>query len=288
MFNQNNMSTNSFVPAFGANKSEINYLMKLEKAAHIHANKCAATVWNNVMANSYSSYLPMELALQLAKAKADISFFCELQNARYINSQHINEIIAKKNKHSHTNKHTHTDKHTHTNTDKKSYTKSGLNSASKTISKTVSKTVSKIISKPISKPVSDILPKIILKPVSDKVPKIIPKPISAFVSVDVNNLINTDSAKKLNKPIRLTPTSKSIFWKRVIGSDKLDAYFVSGYKNPETDSIETPYDFCKKCKSDGVVFKWNRKYGTLTLSSDDRNKMNVYVQKLRQIIGSIE
>jgi hypothetical protein len=75
--------------------NNLNNLNNLELNALTYANNCASKVWNNVINNSYNFSIPMHLTIPLAKANADIAFYCELLRARSINDQYINESESK-------------------------------------------------------------------------------------------------------------------------------------------------------------------------------------------------
>jgi hypothetical protein len=105
-----------------------------------------------------------------------------------------------------------------------------------------------------------------------------PKPISAIKSS--SNIFNIKN--KLNK----TNTDKHIFWKRKIGTSKLNMYCNLGYKNSDTNCIEYPFDFHKKCKTEDVTFNWDRKLGTIMLSSFKRDKINICIKELKKITDS--
>jgi hypothetical protein len=242
------MTPNNFIPMLSNDQFQFNYL---ELNAQMYANNCASTVWNNVINNSYNFSIPMHLTIPLAKANADIAFYCELQHARLINTQYINDSVSK--------------------------------TESKPVSKTESKPVSKTESKPVSKTES--------KPVFIKKSK----PISALSSISSNQqnndrliydkLIETNTNTEKSY-LKSSISSRPIIWKKKISVKNSDAYEIFGYDNLETYRLNTLFDFGKECNDQGVKFNWNRINGILRLESNDREKMNFFVPKLKMIIES--
>lgn len=308
MSDNSNIVSNIFVPAFGAVQSEIEYLKQIEFNAFSYANACASVTFTDLITSYRKINLPVDIAYNWSKFNADCVFFLQLQYARMMNHQHIEEIVF--------NRHREYLKlqsqiqipqfaQEKVNTQN---TLSKVNTYSKINNSVATKIYSSVPSKASGSSHSDDHTPCETKTHSK------PKPISTIhaalvkaenqkdliaskaedIFADFNSIMQNKKQKKLQeKPVSseldfpvAMHYSKPITWKRIIGADKLDAFCNTGYKNSETKCIDTPFDFRKKCKAKGVSFYWDRTSGTVTLSSLDRDQMNIFVPELIKMIDS--